>query len=134
MQIKKLTQDELDTILRLDMRFKSHWSEDLYNERLELFPDLSLGAYIGNKLIGFILGKQEDGHILVSRIVVSKQYEGKGIGSKLLESFIKRKYRYRAIIRVNNLRSINLHMHHGFAVHSDYEYSDGDLGFILERY
>ena len=134
MQIKQLTHQELNEILHLDGRFKSHWSKDTYLERLELFPDLAYGAYIDGKLIGFILGKREDEHVMISRIVVQKQFEGQGIGSKLLKVFLTCSNRFRSIVRVNNLRSVNLHMHHGFAVYSNYEYANGDQGFILQKY
>jgi len=134
MQIKKLTPQEIDTIIRLDARFKSHWSEDTYAERLELFPELSYGAYVGKRLIGFIIGKRDDTYILISRIVVNEFFEGQGIGSKLLETVVSNGAKFRAIVRANNLRSLNLHMHHGFAVSGNYEYSNGDAGFILEKY
>jgi len=89
--IKPLSKNSLDDIQELDKRFKSRWSDELYLERLETFPQLALGAYNSkDHLIGFILGKtQPDGSFFISRVVVDKNHEGKGIGTKLMKSFSK---------------------------------------------
>lgn len=133
-EVREIALEELDEILYLDRRFRSSWSKDLYRERLEEYPDLSYGAYLGKRLVGFVLGKRNRMYILISRIVVDKEFEGTGIGSKLLEALTRMNVRLRSIIRISNLRSLNLHLHRGFAISDCYTYSDGDIGFILERY
>ena len=57
MKIKPLTPNHIEEILQLDKRFQSQWSEEFYLERMELFPHFALGAFIDDKLIGFIMGK-----------------------------------------------------------------------------
>ena len=119
----------------LDKRFKSDWSEEMYQERITAFPELSYGAFIKKKLIGFVIGKYyDDDGILISRIVVDKKYEGKGIAKQLLNEITKNKIEYQSIIRADNKRALKLHKGSGFSIHKPYFYKNGDLGFILIKH
>jgi len=140
MQYKKISQKNIDDILKLDVRFGSSWSKGLYLDRLSMFPDLAYGVFKNNKLIGFVLGKKEPlGNITISRLVVDKQYEGRGIGGHLVDILTKKSYdrakEMRSTVRESNIRSIKLHKHHGFETLPDFHiYKDGEKGLkFLKR-
>lgn len=137
--INPLSKKSLNDIQELDKRFKSPWSEELYLERLELFPQLALGAYNSkDKLIGFILGKtQYNGSIFISRIVVAKSYEGKGIGTKLIGELSKRtsENKLESTVRKSNIRGLLLHSSTGFKLLTTEQnmFEDGEAGMIFEK-
>ena len=131
--IKPLTINSLDNVSKLDTRFKSHWSRKLYKDRMISFPGLSHGAYKDDRLIGFILGKRlAPRSVFVSRIVVSKMYEGKGIAKSLLKQFEKKSKgkRIESLIRSGNKRSYFLHKKSGYGVDPKfkYEYKNKETG------
>lgn len=133
MKIKPLTIDDLDAVSKLDFRFKSPWSRGLYTERMERYPNLSHGAYEHDNLVGFILGKDlTKKKTYISRVVVSKKHEGRGIGKKLMKEFeySSRNKQVESTIRSSNKRSLNLHRSMGYKIDDDYEYvyNDGDRG------
>lgn len=130
--IRKLTLDFIEDIEKLDIRFKSRWSQKLFSERLKTFPQLSLGVFINDELVGFVLGRKEPQSVIISKIVVSMEQEGKGIGKMLLKCF-ENEARYNmieSVVRSSNERSIRLHKTCGFSQDKDYfyKYSDNELG------
>lgn len=135
--IKKLTLNFIKDIEKLDNRFQSHWSQELIKERITKFPLLSLGGFIDEQLIGFILGKEEEQKVTVSRIVVSKEYEGKGIGKKLLK-FLEQGTTcntIESVIRSGNKRSTRLHKSCGFTLNPNYlyRYENEELGLKFTK-
>ena len=138
-KIKPLTPDLIDDILLLDQRFKSPWSPELYLERLEIFPHFALGAFnMRNKLIGFIIGKiKSNNSILVSRIVVAKRYEGKGVAKMLMNAFSEKTQliKKESSVRIDNIRALMLHITTGFILipERNKRYDNGDLGVIFKK-
>jgi ribosomal protein S18 acetylase RimI-like enzyme len=131
-KIKPLRIKYEEPILKLDERFKSSWSKRLYINRIHAFPKLSRGAYKDDRLVGFILGKRKPASTYVSRIVVEKDLEGKGIGTKLLKDLEKHsdKRQMESLIRASNLRSIHLHKKCKYERDKKYNYTyrNGELG------
>ena len=138
-KIKQLSEESLDEVSELDSRFGSRWSKDLYKDRIYKFPDLSHGAYMNNKLVGFIVGKRPaTNEVLISRIAVKKEKEGHGIGKKLvkhLEENVRDTKKITATVRKSNKRSINLHRSCGFSKDKDYfyRYKDEELGLKFTK-
>jgi len=132
LNIQKLSKKDIDDIHRLDERFGTPWSNELYIERLSMYPELGYGAYHHGKLIGFVLAKRlPSGDLVISRIVVDKKFEGKGIATKLMRRIdTKRKRNIHSTVRIGNERSINLHKRSGFRTLSDnfYTFKDGEKG------
>lgn len=133
-RVKKLTVDSLDDISELDGRFGSPWSSDLYKERIHLFSELSHGAYLDGKLVGFIVGKRlSPEEVLISRIVVKKEKENNGVGKKLVEHFEEFTDDIKvisAITRRSNKHAISLYKNCDFIQDKDYQYKykDDELG------
>ena len=138
MTIKKLSQKDMNDIHRLDERFGTPWSNELYSERIQRFSDLSYGAYENGKLIGFVLAKRlPDGDLYISRVVVDKQYEGKGIAKRLMMKIDKKHgKRIKSTVRESNTRSINLHKSDGYFTLKDdfYTFKDGERGLKMMKY
>jgi len=55
-------------------------------EHLRNFPDWQFVAEIGDKIVGFIVGKPGTDRVFISWIAVHPAYWGKGIGGKLLKT------------------------------------------------
>lgn len=134
MEYKRLTTKHMDDMLKLDERFESRWSPGTYTDRITKFPDLAYGAFENGKLIGFVVGKKDCfGNTTISRVVVNKEYEGRGIGGRLVDIITKKIHEesdyMRSTVREGNKRSLKLHTHHGFKeLHGYHMYSDGKIG------
>ena len=90
MEIKSINKSHVPQMMKLDYRFHFSWHPQLYQERLIEYGDLAYGAFDGDELVGFVIGKrQPNGNILLSRIVVRKDLEGKGLGSSLFKRLSK---------------------------------------------
>lgn len=131
--IKPLTEQHLSEIQELDTRFKSPWSTQLYQERIELYPGLAHGAYREKELVGFILGKRlSPTEVYISRVVVREDFEGKGIAKKLVKNFEKRakSKHISSEVRAGNKRSIHLHKRSGYLIDPEYHhvYKDKERG------
>ena len=140
MNFKQISQKNIDDIIKLDDRFGSPWSRGLYSDRLQMFPDLAYGAFSNNKMVGFILGKRDmSGNVTISRVVVDRKHEGKGIGGNLVDILTKKVHdnaqRVVSTVRESNIRSINLHKGRGFDMLPEFHtYSDGERGIkFLKR-
>jgi len=66
-------------------RLRQHFSESSYKDAMLSLP-LKVGAFDGDNIIGFLLANPPYGGVIfVQWIGVKKQYQGKGVGKKLLE-------------------------------------------------
>lgn len=65
------------------------WSKQIFEESLQDGSQTGLAVQIDTVLIGFVIGRtvKEEAEILT--LVVSKAWQRKGIGTKLLRSFLK---------------------------------------------
>ena len=136
MDIKPLTRKHIDEIMELDQRFGSSWSPDFYTQRLSQFGDLAFGAYKNKKLAGFIIGKKNpDGTVLISRVVVEKNLENHGIGSKLMNKLAHAtKADLISDVRVSNTASIKMCKRCGFTKLPDkMQYTDGEYGYKFRK-
>ena len=132
-KIRRLSRKDLQDIKELDVRFKSPWSSQLYTERISTYPDLSYGAYEGSRLIGFIVAKiTPENSVYISRIVVDKDHEGKGIAKKLMKTVEKntQHQKFESEVRASNVRSIGLHKSLNYKNDDTffYKYRDGERG------
>lgn len=132
--IKPLTDANINRIMELDERFGSSWSPSFYRRRLSMFSNLAYGAYKNGELIGFVLGKQNPDDTLVSRVVVDKQYEGHGIGTKLLQKLKSvAPSPLTATVRKTNAPSVKIHKRVGFRpLEETYTYRDGTPGYKMK--
>ena len=128
-RVKKLTVDSLDDISKLDVRFDTPWSKECYESQIKKFPSLARGAYENENLVGFIVGKRmKSGVNKISRVAVSKEHEGRGIGKELVKKFEQRSVgkKVESRIRSSNKPSYHLHKSLGYDVDPSYEYTYKD--------
>ena len=135
-RIKKLNIDSLDDISKLDVRFDTPWSKEWYESRMKKFPSLARGAYENEELVGFIVGKRmKSGINKISRVAVSEEHEGRGIGKELVKQFESRSRgkRVESRIRSSNKPSYHLHKSLGYDVDPSYKYTykDKETGIKL---
>lgn len=75
----------------------------------------------GNKIIGFIIFHELDGHIESLRRAVTKKYRGKGVGLKLAKRLIrianKRKKDIYTYVSKTNLPSLNSNIKCGYRIY-----------------
>lgn len=68
------------------------WGEDNFKRELEGKWELSAIAYCGSKVVGFLIATRYDNIAHIHRIAVHKDYQRKGLGTKLID-FVERKAR-----------------------------------------
>ena len=80
----------------------------------------SIDAFINDDLVGYIMGKLSNDNFHILSIAVDKEYRKKGIGSSLLESFIKLNYdkcnSISLYVYVDNKVAINFYKKNGFNI------------------
>ena len=138
MEIRKINPKYINDILKLDVRFTSPWKKETYFKRLDENPELAYGSFKNDKLVGFILGRRlSSGNIKISRLVVHKDFEGRGIGGKLVDTLTNKPDtadKMISIVREDNKRSINLHKHRGFdIIPKDFTYKNGTKGIRFKK-
>ncbi len=82
--------DKLQQTILNPKRTKRYRTFNYIKKHYALHPDLFVGCYDKDKLIGIAFGYLKKNVVLLGEMAVSKAYAGKGIGKKLLSVFEKR--------------------------------------------
>lgn len=117
------------------------YSPSLFNFFYETYPKGFIVAEKNHKIVGFIIGVQiklEKGKILMLSIL--EKYRHQGIGSKLLEEYIKiiseKKIKKVALeVRTDNKKAIKFYQKYGFIIKkklSDF-YQNGEDAYTMEK-
>ncbi len=61
-----------------------------YAQKKKISPDLMLVAEENEKIIGFIMGHYDGWNAMLHRLAISKEHQGKGMGSMLADEMEKR--------------------------------------------
>src|SRR5574344_537360 len=84
---KDVLLENINTMFMLsDDLDNDYWIESHYLKDLPLKFDISLAAFINNKIVGFIIASKKD-VIHIHRFVVGKEYRNMGIGALLQQEF-----------------------------------------------
>ncbi|UCE74255.1 MAG: GNAT family N-acetyltransferase [Methanomassiliicoccales archaeon] len=92
MDIKSLTIDSYDSIIALwesaGLPYKPEGrdSREEMKKQLERDPDLTLGAFEEDELIGVIMGTDDGRKGWINRLAVLPKYTRRGVASKLIHS------------------------------------------------
>ncbi len=133
MEIKKLNFDSYDSIMALWERAGLPYKpkgrdgkEEMKNE-FERNPDLILGAFQGEELIGVILGTDDGRKGWINRLAVSPQHRQRGVAKELinaLENAFKKRGKKIICTLVEdwNEASLNLFKKVGYIKHDDIFY------------
>jgi len=140
--IRPFERRDLDSLMDLIQRqFGEVFRPDLYTSISEAWPDSFLvvdtGQGVGGALIGIHDGPLS-GRILI--MVVDAPLRQKGVGTRLLETFIQRcaERQFRVVtleVRGNNTEAQAFYRRHGFrpvGLLTRY-YNDGENGIKMER-
>jgi ribosomal protein S18 acetylase RimI-like enzyme len=133
MEIKQLRFDNYDSIISLwdkaglSYRPKGRDSREGMKKEFENAPELILGAYEGEKLIGVIIGSDDGRKGWIHRLAVLPDYGRKGVASQLIEAVesVLRKRGRRIIctlIEDWNEGSLDLFKKTGYVKHEDIFY------------
>ncbi|WP_198401203.1 GNAT family N-acetyltransferase [Erysipelothrix larvae] len=83
-----MTISDLEGIQILqDEELKSNWSETLYKQELLDFNTIAFVLILDDQLVGFVLGKMLVDSSDLYQIVISKNAQGKGLGTLLLQAY-----------------------------------------------
>jgi GNAT superfamily N-acetyltransferase len=133
MEIRNLSYDSYDSLIALwNKAYLSYRPEgrDAREEmkiEFEKNPDLIIGAFEGNELIGAIIGTDDGRKGWINRLAVDPNYRQKGIATRLihaLESALKKRGRriICTLIEDWNVNSLSLFKNAGYVTHDDIHY------------
>ncbi|MBU7046696.1 MAG: GNAT family N-acetyltransferase [Theionarchaea archaeon] len=131
--IRSLVQEDYDDMVTLweesglSYRSKGRDSKELLQKQIEENPDLYLGAFINDKLIGCVLATFDGRKGWINRLAVSPEYRKRGIGQQLIDAAEKAlKMRGATVIGVlifdTNTPSLNLFEKMGYTIHDNIQY------------
>lgn len=131
---RKLKIEDYDQMVNLWRRAglsykpKGRDSREAIKRQIEVDPELFLGAFHGEKLVGTVIGSYDfrmKGWI--NRLAVDPNYRGRGIAKKLvreMEQILKSKgvVVIAALIELPNPASLNLFKQLGYVIHDNIVY------------
>lgn len=133
MDIKPLTIEQYDSIISLweeaglPFKPKGRDSQEEMEKEFEKNPDLIMGAFEDEKLIGVIIGGDDGRKGWINRLAVLSEYGRKGVANKLIEaveSALKKRGRRIICTLVEdwNEVSLNFFKKTGYVKHEDIFY------------
>lgn len=131
--IRSLVREDYDDLVTLweesglSYRPMGRDSKELLQKQIEENPDLYLGAFIDDKLIGCVLATFDGRKGWINRLAVSPGYRRLGIGQQLIDAAEKAlKKRGSSVIGVlifdTNTPSLSLFEKMGYSIHNDIRY------------
>lgn len=129
-------------LVRLDRRcFKPvdafAWYEFL---GLCLWPTvISLKAVAGDRIVGFIAGdpRPSEGHTIIVTIGVDPDWQGRGLGERLMRAVEDRSAlaRLQLMVRVSNVPALKLYRKLGYDIVDTWRayYPDGEDAYLMEK-
>ncbi len=88
-KIKMIPKSDLKKAFLLRKNYVGNISFSLIKKRYEKYPELFVGCYKENELIGIVFGYLKRKEVVLDAIAVKEKYWRKGIGSKMLKLFEK---------------------------------------------
>ncbi len=142
MEFKKATKADARVISILEKdNFIAPWSEEQFFYELGDNEFSNIVILIDNgKIIGYcdywLLFDQGQ----INKICISKENQGKGLGSKLLEKVMEELFKKGAFsvtleVRISNVKAINLYQKHGFEIKLRKKgyYSNGEDCYMMMK-
>ncbi len=141
--IRLISEEDLDQVVLLEKELfgDDSWDKETFVEQINNNPYASIYIFEDNhKIVGYVDLWIAYENADLANIGVSKQYQGKGIGSQLME-FCERIVNqnkcenYSLEVRVSNLKAIHLYEKFGFqkvGVRKNY-YANGENAYLMIR-
>lgn len=123
LQILPAEEKNVDEIYNIEKEnFKFCWSKEYFLFNLKLAKDICefYVAKVDDIVVGYVVCHISDKTAHILNISVKKEYQGCGIGSKLLDFLLNKLQHYgvKSVIlevRVDNIKAINLYKKFGFS-------------------
>jgi ribosomal-protein-alanine N-acetyltransferase len=122
-QIRRLTLAELSEIEVIEQRaYQTPWSRSMFASELAKGTSICLGAYEGDRLVGYIVNSRYVDAWHVMNVAVDPDFQRRGIASRLIERLFELTVEddgrgYTLEVRVSNKEAIKLYENLGFERH-----------------
>ena len=111
MNIKEITEEELNTILKNLEKYDNFWTKENY---LSEYKNTYSKIYVLEDLSGFFVIQDGLDDSFLMNIVVDKSLRGKGLGKKLLKKAIEITKNKRIILEVEENNEIAIKLYKAF--------------------
>jgi ribosomal-protein-alanine N-acetyltransferase len=121
--IRRLSLGELPEIEEIERRaYRTPWSRSMFASELAKGTSVCLGAFEGDRLVGYIVNSRYADAWHVMNVAVDPGYQGRGIATRLLERLFEltggdEGRGYTLEVRVTNKSAIRLYERLGFERH-----------------
>ena len=118
--IRRLALADLDEIEEIERRaYPTPWSRSMFASELAKPTSICLGAFEGERLVGYIVNSRYVDAWHVMNVAVDPDYQGRGIATRLLERLFELtadddRRGYTLEVRVSNVDAIRLYEKLGF--------------------
>ena len=113
------------------------WSIDEYEYKMDQSRSFMVGIYLDDKLIGFSMVSHEENILCLKRLMIDKNYQKKGYGTKALslvidKSFDKYPSYKEMFISTSNPHALRMYQKFGFELTNRKLKFDTPYGLIVE--
>jgi [ribosomal protein S18]-alanine N-acetyltransferase len=121
--IRRLTLEDLPDVEAIEQRaYRTPWSRSMFASELAKKTSICLGAFEGDRLIGYIVNSRYVDAWHVMNVAVDPDFQRRGIATRLLERLFELTVDddgrgYTLEVRVSNSGAISLYEHLGFERH-----------------
>src|SRR5271154_4297382 len=118
--IRPLGLSDLNSIDRIEQRaYRTPWSRSMFASELAKASSISLGAFEGGELVGYVVNSRYVDAWHVMNVAVDPDYQRRGIATRLLEHLFEltrddQRRGYTLEVRVSNQEAIGLYESLGF--------------------
>jgi len=119
-EIRRLSIGDLNEIEAIEQRaYRTPWSRSMFASELAKGTSICLGAFEGDRLVGYIVNSRYVDAWHVMNVAVDPEYQRRGIATRLLERLFELTADddgrgYTLEVRVSNGPAIRLYEKHGF--------------------
>jgi ribosomal-protein-alanine N-acetyltransferase len=122
-EIRRLGLGDLRRIEEIEQRaYRTPWSRSMFASELAKASSICLGAFEGERLVGYIVNSRYVDAWHVMNVAVDPDYQRRGIATRLLERLFELTFDgdgrgYTLEVRVSNAEAIGLYERLGFERH-----------------
>ena len=140
--IRNFQPDDMFSVIKIAYEsLPERYNPSIFNHFYETFPDGFIVAEKHHKIIGFIVGiKTIENIAKILMLAISKDCRRQGIGSLLINQFLKQVILHNVIhveleVRTSNISAIDFYKKHGFETidHIKNFYQNGEDAYIMKK-
>ena len=119
-EVRRLSLGDLDDVERIEKRaYRTPWSRSMFASELAKPASICLGAFEGDRLVGYVINSRYVDAWHVMNVAVSPSHQGRGIATQLLEHLFEitrddERRGYTLEVRISNTDAIRLYEKLGF--------------------